>query len=221
MRAALAFLDEHAAMSRKGVDGVTAIRTAGLAAAVFDHRTSRAGDPQLHSHALVVNKLRCTDGGWRSIDGHEIYHHKKAAGALYQAALRAELTRRLGVGFDPVNAARSGRDRRCPDRAGRLGPSGPGRSTPTPTPTLDRFADDLGRDLTAAERATVVKTSVLKTRPAKPHLAEGVLQDRWRAEAARAGLDAGPAGPRRAVHRMAGRANRPRQAGRPATSMRR
>jgi hypothetical protein len=44
------------------------------------------------------------DGVWRSIDGHEIYHHKKAAGALYQAALRAELTQRLGVVFDPVNA---------------------------------------------------------------------------------------------------------------------
>ena len=92
VRAALDFLDTHAAVSRKGVDGAIPIRTAGFAAAVFDHRTSRAGDPQLHSHALVVNQLRCADGGWRTIDGHEVYHHKKAAGALYQAALRAELT---------------------------------------------------------------------------------------------------------------------------------
>ena len=87
----LDFLDTHAALSRKGIDGTIQIDTAGLAAAIFDHRTSRVGDPQLHSHALVVNKLRCADGAWRTIDGREIYHHKKAAGALYQAALRGEL----------------------------------------------------------------------------------------------------------------------------------
>ncbi|MCY7404729.1 MAG: relaxase domain-containing protein, partial [Cryobacterium sp.] len=187
VRAALTFLDSHAAMSRKGVDGVTPIRTAGFAAAIFDHRTSRAGDPQLHSHALVVNKLRCADGGWRTIDGHEIYHHKKAAGALYQAALRAELTRRLGVAFDPVNPHGQAEIAGVPAELITTWSKRARQVDADAAPTLAGFADELGRDLTPAERARVVKTSVLKTRPRKAHLEPGVLQNRWRSEAAMAG----------------------------------
>jgi len=82
--AALEYVDGQASFSRVGADGHTQVPTGGLAAAVFDHRTSRAGDPQLHSHALVVNKVRCPDGGWRTIDGTELFRHKKAAGAIYR-----------------------------------------------------------------------------------------------------------------------------------------
>jgi conjugative relaxase-like TrwC/TraI family protein len=103
VRTALDYLDGHASLSRVGTNGHTQVATTGFVAAVFDHRTSRAGDPQLHSHALVVNKVRCPDGEWRTIDGHEIYAHKKSAGTVYQAALRNELTRRLGVGWTPVS----------------------------------------------------------------------------------------------------------------------
>jgi conjugative relaxase-like TrwC/TraI family protein len=99
---ALAYLDSHTAFSRVGTDGRAQVSTDGFAAAVFPHRTSRAGEPQLHSHALVVNKVRCPDGEWRTIDGHEIYAHKKSAGVVYQAVLRNELTRRLGVAWTPV-----------------------------------------------------------------------------------------------------------------------
>lgn len=187
VRAALSFLDDHAAMSGKGVDGVTPIHTAGFAAAVFDHRSSRAGDPQLHSHALVVNKLLCADGSWRTIDGHEVYHHKKAAGALYQAVLRAELTRRLGVGFDPVNAHGQAEIAGVPAALNATWSKRAKQVAADAAPTLDAYADDLGRDLTPAERAKVIKTSVLKTRPTKAHLEHGALADRWRTEAVRAG----------------------------------
>jgi conjugative relaxase-like TrwC/TraI family protein len=187
VRAALDFLDTHAAMSRIGVNGVEQVGTAGFAAAIFDHRTSRAGDPQLHSHALVVNKLRCADGGWRTIDGHEIYHHKKAAGVLYQAALRAELTQRLGVVFAPVNAHGQAEIAGVPAELITLWSKRTKQVRADADPTLDRFAAELGRPLTAAERASVVKTSVLKTRPTKRHDDEGVLQSRWRAAAAELG----------------------------------
>ncbi len=103
VRAGLDYLEGQAAVSRRGRDGVEPITTGGFAAAVFDHRTSRAGDPQLHSHALVLNKLWCSDGVWRTIDGHEVYHHKKAAGTVYQAALRSELAGRLQLVFDEPN----------------------------------------------------------------------------------------------------------------------
>ena len=103
VNAALGYLEVHASLSRRGRDGVEQIGSAGFAAACFDHRTSRTGDPQLHTHALVVNKVRCTDGAWRTLDGHEIFHHKKSAGVIYQTALRAELSARLPVSFGPVS----------------------------------------------------------------------------------------------------------------------
>ena len=74
-----------------------------MAAAVFDHRNSRAGDPQLHTHALVLNKVKCSDGRWRTLDATELFHHKKSAGMVYQAALRNELHRR-GIAFKLAEA---------------------------------------------------------------------------------------------------------------------
>jgi hypothetical protein len=103
VRAGLAYLDTHAALSRRGTDGVQQIDSTGLVAAVFDHRSSRAGDPQLHTHALVLNKVRCADGRWRTLDATELFHHKKSAGMIYQAALRNEMHQRLGVSFHQVN----------------------------------------------------------------------------------------------------------------------
>jgi conjugative relaxase-like TrwC/TraI family protein len=85
--AALGYLDGHASWSRRGVDGTEQVASAGLAVALFEHRTSRCADPQLHTHALVVNKVRCTDGQWRSLDAVELYGHKKSAGMIYPMPL--------------------------------------------------------------------------------------------------------------------------------------
>ena len=64
VRTALSFLESHAAFSRSGRGGVFQVDTEGFVAAAFTHRTSRAGDPQLHSHVLVANKVLCVDGRW-------------------------------------------------------------------------------------------------------------------------------------------------------------
>ena len=68
----------------------------GLVAAAFRHRTSRAGDPQLHTHVLVANLGRGPDGRWSALDGRRLYAHARAASFVYQAVLRGELTRTLG-----------------------------------------------------------------------------------------------------------------------------
>lgn len=67
--AALSFLEEHAAFARSGQAGVFQADTSGLMAAAFVHRSSRALDPQLHTHVLLANKVRRSDGQWRSLDG--------------------------------------------------------------------------------------------------------------------------------------------------------
>ena len=190
--AALSYLDTHAALSRRGTDGVEQIATRGLVAALFDHRTSRAGDPQLHTHALVPNKLRCADGVWRTVDGHEIYRHKKAAGAVYQAALRAELHARLGVVFETANAHGQAEIAGVPTDLMTAWSKRTAQIAAEAGPTIDEYEQTLGRDLTRDERAAVTKTAVLKTRPPKDSSTDvSVLHGRWRAEAAALGWDAG------------------------------
>jgi hypothetical protein len=78
------------------------IPTTGYVAASFTEFTSRADDPQLHTHVVVANKVKGTDGVWRTVDGRLLYRYQLAAGCLHEAVLRHELTRRLGVRWQPV-----------------------------------------------------------------------------------------------------------------------
>jgi hypothetical protein len=78
------------------------ILTAGYVAASFTEFTSRADDPQLHTHVVVANKVKGTDGMWRTVDGRLLYRYQLAAGYLHEAVLRKELTERLGVRWQPV-----------------------------------------------------------------------------------------------------------------------
>ena len=158
-------------------------------AAAFTHRTSRAGDPQWHSHVLVANKVRCADGRWRSLDGREVFAFQKAAGMLYNATLRVELSARVGVAWDPV------------DRNGQADSEG------VPRGLIELFSKRrhdverrgaqriahlevrLGRSLTDDERAEQYQFATYDTRPAKTGHGESALVGRWRNEADAAGWD--------------------------------
>ena len=96
--AALGYLEREAGEVRRGRDGVDRLPGGGFVAAGFRHRSSRAGDPQLHTHVLVANMTRGADGRWSALDGRQLYWQAKTAGTLYQAALRYEL-RALGLRF--------------------------------------------------------------------------------------------------------------------------
>jgi len=100
--AALGYLERQASGARRGKGGKISIASKGFIAAAFRHRTSRAGDPLLHTHVLVANAIRGEDGKWGALDAKHLYRHAKTAGFLYQAQLRKELTRRLGVQWKPV-----------------------------------------------------------------------------------------------------------------------
>jgi len=100
--AALAYLERQACWSRRGTNGIVAMRGDGFIGAGFRHRTSRAGDPHLHTHVLVANGTRSGDGRWGALDARHLYLHAKTAGHLYRAHLRAELTAQLGVAWTPA-----------------------------------------------------------------------------------------------------------------------
>jgi len=97
--AALGYLEREAVRSRAGKGGARSVEVTGLVAAAFRHRTSRTGDPHLHTHVLAANAAKGVDGKWRTLNGTLLLHHALTAGYLYQAQLRRELTDRLGVAW--------------------------------------------------------------------------------------------------------------------------
>ena len=108
--AGLAYLDETAGHTRAGDGGVRKIASDGFIIAQFRHRSSRStdpatrvGDPQLHSHCAILNRIRGADGKWRTLDSRAIYRHTHAAGAVYGAMLERELSDRLGVSWVTPN----------------------------------------------------------------------------------------------------------------------
>ena len=100
--AALDWVERHAVWSRRGKGGVRQLRTEGLIAAAFKHRTSRNGDPHLHTHVLVPNMVLGEDGKWATPDARWFYLSAKTAGYLYEAQLRHSLTAALGVEWGAV-----------------------------------------------------------------------------------------------------------------------
>jgi conjugative relaxase-like TrwC/TraI family protein len=102
------YLERHGIGVRRdhnGTDRLVAV--GGLVAVAFEHRMSRAGDPNAHTHVLVQNAAQGQDGRWTALDSDRLYAHLMAADHLYLAAERAALTERLGVRWGPVDA-RSG-----------------------------------------------------------------------------------------------------------------
>jgi len=104
----LAWLERHAAYTRTGTGGVAQVETRGLLVAVFTHRDSRNGDPQLHTHAAVSNKVQALNGRWLALDGRVIHELTVAASEFYNTAMEEEFTTRLGGAFD-ATASGSGR----------------------------------------------------------------------------------------------------------------
>ncbi|WP_157514885.1 MobF family relaxase [Nocardioides sp. J54] len=96
---AVAFIERQALFTREGKDGARQVETRGLIAAGFTHRDSRAGDPDLHTHVAVANKVQTRQGKWLSIYGRVLHQHVVAASETYNTALERHLVEVLGVQF--------------------------------------------------------------------------------------------------------------------------
>ena len=100
---ATAYLDEHLG-ARRGHGGQQHVDGQGLLAVGFDHRTSREGDPLLHTHLVVANRVQGPDGRWTALDGRDLYRHRLAADAIYRAAYQRQLSRSRGVEWTAADA---------------------------------------------------------------------------------------------------------------------
>jgi hypothetical protein len=93
--AAVSYLEREACFTRRGHGGVDRVPGEGFIAVAYRHRLSRSADPQLHTHVVVGNLTRA-GGKFTALDAHALFEHKSAAGAVYRAQLRAEVSERLG-----------------------------------------------------------------------------------------------------------------------------
>ena len=187
---ALSFIERHALFTRQGRNGVRQVNVRGLVAAAFTHRDSRAGDPDLHTHVAVANKVQTLDGRWLSIDGRVLFKATVAASETYNTALEHHLRDTLGirfaeradsdprlrpireiVGVDPaLNRRWSARRASIESRRGEL---------------AQQFQRDHGRPPTPVEMLHLAQQATLETRSAK-HEPRSLSEQRtcWRNEAA-------------------------------------
>jgi conjugative relaxase-like TrwC/TraI family protein len=170
---ALGYIERNAVWTRRGQGGHRVLRGEGVKVAAFRHRSSRAGDPQLHTHAVVANET-VAEGRASTLDGRALYAHAKTAGYLYEAALRRGLTEALGVEWEPARkgiAEISGIDDRVLEHFSRRRAE-----------ILERLTETGGRSRRAAEIAA------LDTRRAKNYNIDGpALREQWRTRAAEVG----------------------------------
>ena len=185
---ALEYLAQHAGYTRvhNPITGEKDLqKLPGLVAASYQHETSRAGDPHLHTHVLVPNRQARADGRLVSVDGTSLFHEARAAGIVYQATLRHELHRLAGVEWGAVDP-RTG----MAEVAG-IDPKTVAAWSKRSTQLREWAAANLtvidpGKGLSQAQLAAAQKA----TRPSKPEsLSWAELRAEWRADARGFGVD--------------------------------
>jgi conjugative relaxase-like TrwC/TraI family protein len=189
---ATAYLDGQLG-ARRGHGGAEHVGGNGLLAVGFDHRTSRAGDPLVHTHLVVANRVQGPDGRWTALDGRDVYRHRRAADAVYRAALQRELTRSLAVEWTDADRHGNREVRGMPKELVRA---------------FSKRTEQVNAEVERLERSgrlrtpRLVKWAVHATRKAKEYEAPETLYARWRAEAAERGTD-----PNALVRSVTGRAH--------------
>jgi conjugative relaxase-like TrwC/TraI family protein len=172
---ALAFIERHALFTRTGPQGIRQVNVRGLVGAAFTHRDSRAGDPDLHTHVAVANKVQTLDGRWLSIDGRVLFKANVAASEAYNTALEQHLREALGVRF----AERPGADpakRPIREIVGvdpRLNQRWSSRRAHINTRRSElaiQFQEDRGRPPTPVEALHLAQQATLETRDVKHEL---------------------------------------------------
>ena len=173
----VATMEADTIRTRTGAGGVVQERTRGMVAAAFDHWDSRAGDPHLHTHLVVSNRVQGPDGAWRTLDSRgALFPSLVAMSEAYDNHLADALAARLGVSFSPRALSRTGRTQWQIDGIG---------DELIAEFSTRRAQIDAARDDAAADHWGADARAWASTRAAKEHrpLAELTADWRRRAEA--------------------------------------
>ncbi|MEO8268030.1 MAG: MobF family relaxase [Ilumatobacteraceae bacterium] len=187
-RAVVDYLERFGATTRiRSNGGRLHPDTQGLTVAAFRQTTSRADDPQLHTHLVVSSKVQTDDGRWLALDARVLKGYQRALGGLYQSVLRAELTHRYGVAFTEIvqgQAEIAGVRGELLERLSK-------RSAEVDqalTTKVAEFYRREGRDPSRFERAALGREAAADTRAHKTGNGVPDLAARWLSEAADVGV---------------------------------
>ena len=188
----LEFLEEHAAFSRMGAHGVAQVNTTGLIAAAFDHRDSRAGDPNLHTHLVISNKVQAigADGipRWLALDGTPLHKATVSASEFYNTRIEALLIAKLRARFAEVPTKPGKRPVReivgIPAELNEKFSSRSGAIEHRVGQLAKQFQVAHGREPTVVEMLALSQQATLETRQAK-HEPRSLAEQRhaWRTQA--------------------------------------
>ncbi|MGN6243834.1 MAG: MobF family relaxase [Motilibacteraceae bacterium] len=184
----IGWLERTAVYTRLGTGGIRQVDVTGLIAVAFTHRDSRTGDPDLHTHVAISNKVATLDGRWRALDGRTLYAATVAASERYNTRLEAQLVDALGVTFADRPARRGVRPVRelagVPEALIDAWSTRRARIVDRRAQLLDRFRATYRREPTAAEAHGLAQQATLATRPGK-HAPRSPAEQRraWAAQA--------------------------------------
>ena len=95
-------LENNVIMTRRGHNGIRQIDTKnGIIGTKFRHYDSRAGDPNLHDHVVIANRVEGADDKWSSIDGRTLYQYGVECSELYNSRVQQYVTEKTGLQFEP------------------------------------------------------------------------------------------------------------------------
>ncbi|MCU1393489.1 MAG: conjugal transfer protein [Ilumatobacteraceae bacterium] len=183
------WIEDHA-HTRYRVGGAVAVLDAeGIITAAFRQHTSRALDPQLHTHLVIANRVKSPDGRWLALDARLIKRDQQTLSALYHASLRAELTERLGVRWkQPEHGIAEIAD--VPERLLAEFSTRAASVARRVEEKLDRFVETMDREPTPRERWQLEREAAKDSRPAKAHGVDAVsLHAQWAEQTHDLGLE--------------------------------
>jgi TrwC relaxase/AAA domain len=154
--------------------------------AVFRQTTSRADDPQIHTHAVISAKVQTAEGRWMALDARYLKKHQRMLGGLYQSVLRNELTHCLGVKWGPI-AKGQAEIAGVPKDLLAVFSKRAAAIDDAMTVKLDDFRHREGREPSPKERAALERQVSADTRGRKSGLGVADLATRWQGEAAELG----------------------------------
>ena len=179
VKSALAFVERHAAATRIREDGIAERhQTGNLVVASFRHDTSRAQDPQLHTHNVIMNATRDANGNWRSLEPRALYLLQKAIGAVYRQELALGV-RALGYEIEANKDSLFEIKGVSPEVI---------RAFSERTAQIEARLAERGQT-TATASPEEKQVATLETREAKREVDRGELVRDWRATAGAAGFD--------------------------------
>jgi conjugative relaxase-like TrwC/TraI family protein len=174
VRAGLDYLEQHECFARRGKDGVDVIPARGFVGALYVHEMARSGDPHLHTHAVIANRVLADDGRWTAPDMRAVFAAAKTAGTIAEAVTRHDLSRSLRTHWQDVR-------------------NGTAEIDGIPAEVLEHFSQ---RHIEIKELATArgwmndrgIAEIQRETRDRKPQIDRERAQVEWRSRAAEHGL---------------------------------